>query len=103
MPADSRTSFESAGTLSAVLSQLPCWKRLTPEAYRTRIAVIRQIEATAASERTKRGVEPLGVEKILAQDPGTSSRPPTTKKGQPASQTPPLTLSARQRPSFARA
>jgi hypothetical protein len=59
-----------------VLSQLPCWRHLAPEAYRSRVAeLIRQIEATAAAERKKKGVEPLGVEKILTQDPET--RPET--------------------------
>lgn len=33
--------------------------------------LIGQIEATAAAERAKKGVEPLGAEKILAQDPET--------------------------------
>jgi len=61
---------------TVVLSQLPCWKHLTPEAYRARVAdLVRQIEATAAAERAKKGVEPLGAEKILAQDPET--RPET--------------------------
>jgi hypothetical protein len=61
---------------TVVLSQLPCWKHLTPEAYRARVAeLIHQIEATAAAERMKKGVEPLGVEEILAQDPET--RPET--------------------------
>jgi REP element-mobilizing transposase RayT len=61
---------------AVVLSQLPCWKHLTPEAYRTRVAeLIHQIEATAATERVKKDLEPLGVEKILAQDPET--RPET--------------------------
>jgi hypothetical protein len=61
---------------AVVLSQLPCWKHLTPEAYRTRVAeLIHQIEATAATERVKKDLEPFGVEKILAQDPET--RPET--------------------------
>jgi REP element-mobilizing transposase RayT len=61
---------------TVVLSQLPCWKHLTPEVYRARVAeLIQQIEATAAAERAKKGVEPLGTEKILAQDPET--RPET--------------------------
>ena len=61
---------------TVVLSQLPCWKHLTPEAYRARVAeLIHQIEETAAAERAKKGVEPLGAEKILAQDP--ESRPET--------------------------
>jgi len=61
---------------TVVLSPLPCWKHLTPEAYRARVAeLIDQIEATAAAERAKKGVEPLGVKKILEQDPET--RPET--------------------------
>jgi hypothetical protein len=61
---------------TVVLSQLPCWKHLTPEVYRARVAeLIQHIEATAAAERAKKGVEPLGTEKILAQDPET--RPET--------------------------
>ncbi len=57
---------------TVVLSQLPCWKHLMPEAYRSRVAeLIRGIETTAAAERAKKGIEPLGVEKILAQDPET--------------------------------
>ncbi len=61
---------------TVVLSPLPCWNHLTREAYRARVAdLIHQIGATAAAERAKKGVEPLGVEKILAQDPET--RPET--------------------------
>jgi hypothetical protein len=37
--------------------------------------LIHQIEETAAAERVKKGVEPLGVEKILEQSPET--RPET--------------------------
>ncbi len=61
---------------TVVLSPLPCWRHLTPETYRARVTeLIHQIEATAATERAKRGVEPLGVEKILEQDP--EARPET--------------------------
>ena len=61
---------------TVVLSPLPCWRHLTPEAYRARVAeLIHQIEETAAAERAKKGVEPLGVKKILEQDPET--RPET--------------------------
>jgi hypothetical protein len=59
---------------TVALSPLPCWKHLTPEAYRARVVdLIQQIETTAAIERAKKRVEPLGTEKILAQDP--ESRP----------------------------
>ena len=61
---------------TVVLSPLPCWRHLTPKAYRARVAeLINQIEATAAAERAKKGVEPLGAEKILEQAPET--RPET--------------------------
>ena len=54
------------------LSQLPCWNHLTPEAYQIRVAeLVREIETTAAAERKKSGVEPLGAEHIEAQAPET--------------------------------
>ena len=62
-----------------VLSQLPCWADLTPEQYRERIAeLVEEVEAEARADRESRGVEPLGVEAILRQDPHT--RPNQTKK-----------------------
>ena len=61
------------------LSQLPCWAHLTPEQYRQRIAeLVEEIEAEARADREARGVEPLGVEAILRQDPHL--RPNQTKK-----------------------
>jgi REP element-mobilizing transposase RayT len=61
------------------LSQLPCWAHLTTEQYRERIAeLVEEIEAEARADRQARGVEPLGVEAILRQDPHT--RPNQTKK-----------------------
>jgi hypothetical protein len=61
------------------LSQLPCWADLTPEQYRERIAeLVEEIEAEARADRAARGVEPLGVEAILRQDP--HARPNQTKK-----------------------
>ena len=62
-----------------VLSQLPCWADLTPEQYRERITeLVDDIEAEAPADRKTRGIEPLGVEAILRQDPHT--RPNQTKK-----------------------
>jgi hypothetical protein len=62
-----------------MLSQLPCWADLTPEQYRERIAeLVEEIEAEAQADREARGIEPLGVEAILKQDPHT--RPNQTKK-----------------------
>jgi len=62
-----------------VLSQLPCWADLTPEQYRERIAeLVEDIESQARADREARGIEPLGAEAILRQDPHT--RPNQTKK-----------------------
>ena len=64
---------------TVVLSQLPCWRHLSPEAYRERIAgLIREIEADAVAERKLTGREPLGREAILRQHPHT--QPNQTKK-----------------------
>jgi REP element-mobilizing transposase RayT len=61
------------------LSQLPCWADLTPEQYRERIAeLVEGIEAETRADREARGIEPLGVEAILRQEP--HARPNQTKK-----------------------
>ncbi|HKH48666.1 MAG TPA: hypothetical protein VKM72_28715 [Thermoanaerobaculia bacterium] len=61
------------------LSQLPCWKHLAPEVYRSRLAgLVQEIEKTAAAEREKKGVEPLGAEQVQAQEAET--RPETLDK-----------------------
>jgi hypothetical protein len=71
-------SYEAKNQASTV----GCWKHLTPEAYRVRVAeLIHQIEATAAAKRAKKGVEPLGSEKILAQDPETRREPARLRGG----------------------
>ena len=58
-----------------VLSQLPCWKHLTSEQYRSRIAeLVREIEETAAAARQESLIEPLGVDGIRAQNPETRPR-----------------------------
>jgi hypothetical protein len=62
-----------------ILSPLPCWDHLTPEAYRQRVASLgEEIEQDAAAARGRTGVEPLGPAIILAQDP--TSRPKRLKK-----------------------
>ena len=69
------------GSLSTwtVYSQLLCWADLTPEQYRERIAeLVEEIESEARADRESRGIEPLGAEAILRQDPHT--RPNQTKK-----------------------
>ena len=58
-----------------ILSQLPCWNHLEPEAYRSRIAeLVREIEETAAADRQETGKDPLGEEGVRAQDPETRPR-----------------------------
>ncbi len=61
---------EFASSEKVVLSQLPCWKHLTPEAYRSRIAeIVQTIEETAAEGHRESGIEPLGVDGIRTQNP----------------------------------
>jgi putative transposase len=61
------------------LVPLPCWKDLSPETYRSRIAgLVEKIEADAAALRKRTGREPLGAKAILRQDP--KSEPIRTKK-----------------------
>jgi hypothetical protein len=61
------------------LSQLPCWEDLPPEQYQERIAeLVEEIESEARADREARGIEALGVEAILRQEP--HARPNQTKK-----------------------
>ena len=63
------------------LSQLPCWRHLSPGSYRELVAgLVREIDAEAAAERKRTGREPLGAEAILRQHPHTC--PNKTKKSQ---------------------
>ena len=49
---------------------LPCWRHLSPAAYRAQVAaVVDQIEAEAAAERERSGRQPLGAEAIRRQNP----------------------------------
>ena len=69
----------SASEEIVVLSQLPCWRHLSPEMYRSLVAgLVRELEADAAAERKLTGREPLGREAILSQHPHT--RPERLKK-----------------------
>lgn len=62
-----------------VFSPLPCWAHLPPEEYRQRLSdLVEEIEAEGRAERESKGLEPLGVESILKQNPHT--RPNRTKK-----------------------
>jgi REP element-mobilizing transposase RayT len=64
---------------TVILSPLPCWKHLSPEAYRDRIAdLVRVIEQQAQEAREAAGLEPLGVQAIRAQKP--QDRPARPKK-----------------------
>ncbi|HTG32877.1 MAG TPA: hypothetical protein VLB76_08075 [Thermoanaerobaculia bacterium] len=64
---------------TVTFSPLPCWKNLSPEAYRQRVAnMATEIEGDAAAVRKRTGTEPFGVAAILAQDP--TSRPKRLKK-----------------------
>lgn len=62
-----------------MLSQLPCWRHLSPEVYRELIeGLVKEIDADAAAERKRTGREPLGVDAILRAHPHT--QPAKTKK-----------------------
>ncbi|HEX5716801.1 MAG TPA: transposase, partial [Thermoanaerobaculia bacterium] len=64
------------------LSQLPCWRHLSPEMYRELVAgLIQEIESDAAAERKRTGREPLGAAAILRQHPHTC---PNNSKRLPA-------------------
>ena len=71
--------LKHATSETVTLSPLPCWKHLSPEAYRECVAnLATEIEEDAAAARQRTGVEPLGVAAILAQEP--TSRPKRLKK-----------------------
>jgi hypothetical protein len=66
-------------TETVTFSPLPCWKHLSPEAYRERVAKMSvEIEEEAAAKRKRTGAEPFGAAKILAHHPWT--RPKWVKK-----------------------
>ncbi len=57
------------------LSPLPCWKHLSEEVYRERVAeLIRQIEQDAAVQRQEAGIPLLGADGVKAQNPETRPR-----------------------------
>ncbi|MEA2560111.1 MAG: REP-associated tyrosine transposase [Acidobacteriota bacterium] len=64
------------------LSQLPCWRYLSPEMYREAVAeLIEEIESDARAERKRTRREPLGQAAILRQHPHTC---PNKSKKSPA-------------------
>lgn len=76
------------------LSQLPCWRHLSPEMYRELVAgLIQEIEAEAAAERKRSGRQPLGAAAILRQHPHTC---PNKMKKSPAPRFHAATKAARE-------
>jgi hypothetical protein len=66
------TREELTQTEVVVLTPLPCWKSVSPEEYRRRVAnLIDQIVAEAKADRERLGIEPLGREAVLRQNPLT--------------------------------
>jgi putative transposase len=61
------------------LDPLPCWKHLTAEQRRARVAaLVEDIESEVAARRKRTGAKPLGVAAVLAQSP--LQKPKKTKK-----------------------
>src|SRR3954465_2260017 len=61
------------------LDPLPCWKHLTEEQRRSRVAaLVEDIELETAARRKRTGAKPLGVAAVLAQNP--LQRPKKNKK-----------------------
>jgi hypothetical protein len=72
-------SFQYATRETLELDPLPCWKHLTPEQRQKLVAaLVSEIEEEAAARRKRTGVQPLGAEAILAQNP--QSQPAKTKR-----------------------
>ena len=79
---------------TVVLSQLPCWRHLSPEMYREAVAgLIEEIESDAAAERKRAGRTPLGAAAILRQHPHTC---PNRSKKSPAPRFHAATKAARE-------
>ena len=52
------------------LSPLPCWKGLSPEQHKVRVAaLVSNIQEEAAVERKATGSEVLGAEAVMSKDP----------------------------------
>jgi len=70
---------ESASREAVHLSPLPCWRHLSAEAYRARIAeIVREINETAAAARAESLIPVLGPDGVRAQNP--EMRPKKIKK-----------------------
>jgi putative transposase len=71
--------FQYATRETLELAPLPCWKHLTPEQRQRRAAaLVAEVDAEADDRRERTGVQPLGPEAILAQNP--LSQPAKPKK-----------------------
>ena len=76
------------------LSQLPCWRHLSPEMYGALVAgLVQEIDAEAAAERKRTGRTPLGAAAILRQHPHTC---PNKSKKSPAPRFHAATKAARE-------
>jgi hypothetical protein len=70
---------ESESRERVYLSPLPCWKHLSEEAYRARIAdLVREINESGAAARAESQIAPLGPAGVRAQNPET--RPKKIKR-----------------------
>jgi putative transposase len=55
---------------TVTLAPLPCWKDLSPEAWKRRVTgLVGEIEAEAATRRKRTGSQPLGLGAILSRHP----------------------------------
>jgi REP element-mobilizing transposase RayT len=64
---------------TVILSPLPCWKHLSPEAQKRRAAnLVAAIETEAAARRARSGGQPLGASAVRGQHP--HDRPQRLKK-----------------------
>ncbi|HEX7181154.1 MAG TPA: transposase [Thermoanaerobaculia bacterium] len=71
--------LEYATREEVILEPLPCWKHLSPETHRQRIAgLVSGIEEEAAAERERSGVSPPGPAAVCAKHP--HDRPSKVKK-----------------------
>lgn len=72
-------AYRYAAPETLILKPLPCWKHLSPEHYRARIAsMVEEIEVDAAAARKRTGAQPLGRKAILSHNP--LHRPDKVKK-----------------------
>jgi hypothetical protein len=71
--------FQYATRETLEFDPLPCWKHLAPEQRQKRVAaLVSEIEAEAAARKERTGIQPLGPQEILAQNP--QSQPAKTKR-----------------------